>query len=383
MKTPDRSWRLALFLATSGHSGVDRIMKNLVGELGRRSIAVDLLQVEGHGPHFDRLPPSVRRIPLGAKHVNSCIPRLAWYLRTRKPSALLCDKDRVNRAAVVASRLAGYQGRLVLRVGTTVSKNLERRGLLHRQAQVFSIRRLYSRAHAVIVPSEGAAADLVRIGGFRDGFVRTVPSPVVSPELDALAGAPVDHPWFSDPSIPIVLGAGELCARKDFATLIRAFAEVRKDRECRLVILGKGRKRDELLGLAEDLRVSEHVWLPGFVGNPYAYMARASVFVLSSVCEGSPVVLMEALSLGTPVVSADCPSGPREILQAGRLGPLVPVGAHQAMAEAILRVLDSPPPRKALQEAALQFHVSRAADAYLHLLGYPGCSMGGGRENPP
>lgn len=380
MRPPQSRWRLALFLATSGHSGVDRIMKNFIGELGKRPVSVDLVQVEGHGPYIHPLPENVRRLALGTHHVQSGVFRLASYLKTVRPDAVLTDKDRVNRTAVVAAAMAGYQGRLVVRVGTTVSANLQRRGVFHRTLQYWSIRHLYRRAYAVVVPSRGAAVDLTALGSFPEGFVRVLPSPVVSEKIPDLAREPIDHPWFKPGELPVVLGAGELCDRKDFATLLQAFAVVRKDKPCRLVILGKGKKKAELEKLAQDLGVQAQVWFPGFVENPYAYMARAAVFALSSTCEGLPVVLMEAMALGTPVVATDCPSGPREILDHGTLGPLVPIKAPDALATALAHVLTHPADPKALMAAAARYDVRKATDAYLDVLGYRDGQAGAERK---
>src|SRR5262249_43075680 len=146
------------------------------------------------------------------------------------------------------------------------------------------------------------------------------------------------HPWFRPSAPPVVLGAGRLHAQKDFPTLLRAFAQVRAKREARLMILGEAKcaeYRTELMALAAQLGIADDVMLPGFVANPFAYMARAAVFVLSSAWEGLPTVLIEALASGCPVVSTACPSGPREILENGKYGPLVPVGDDTALANAI------------------------------------------------
>jgi len=151
--------------------------------------------------------------------------------------------------------------------------------------------------------------------------------------------------------------------------LIRAFAKIRSERPCRLVILGEGKKRRELQRLAADLGIGDEVSLPGFVPNPYAFMKRASLFVLSSNCEGAPVVLIESLALGLPAVSTDCPSGPREILQHGRIGPLVPIGDDEALARAINATLDNPPDPALLRFAAAPYSVKESTDRYLAALG--------------
>jgi glycosyltransferase involved in cell wall biosynthesis len=169
--------------------------------------------------------------------------------------------------------------------------------------------------------------------------------------------------------VPVILGVGELCARKDFGTLIRAFALVRRERPARLVILGKGRQREKLEALARELGVGADVSLPGFVNNPYPYMKRASLFVLSSAYEGFGNVLVEALATGTPVVATDCPSGPREILEDGRYGPLVPVGDVRRLASSILDTLAHPPEPPLLVQAAERFRVESSAVQYLTALG--------------
>ncbi len=361
---------LAFFLATSGHSGVDRVMGNLIGELARRGLRIDVLRIEGHGPHLPELPPNVRLFPLGAAHVNSCFLPLVKYLRREKPRVLLSDKDRLNRLALWARKVAGVATRVAVRMGTTVSENLAKRGRLERSLQYGSIRWFYPWADAVLVPSCGAAEDIIRIGRLRPEIVRVVPSPIVHAGLQAKAREAAEHPWFNDGGPPVVLGVGELCERKDFATLLQAFARLRKEMECRLLILGEGRKRQELESLAASLGVKSAVSLPGFVANPYAFMSRAALFVLASRCEGSPVVLMEALACGAPVVATDCPSGPREILQGGRLGPLVPIGDVEALARAMQSVLLQPPLPAVLRAGAEPFQVAASADCYLHAVGF-------------
>jgi glycosyltransferase involved in cell wall biosynthesis len=134
------------------------------------------------------------------------------------------------------------------------------------------------------------------------------------------------------------------------------------------VILGEGEQRGSLTRLARDLDVAGDVDLPGFVTNPYAWMARASVFVLASAWEGFSNALVEALAVGCPAVSTDCPSGPREILDHGAYGPLVPVGDDRALAAAILKTLDAPREPAFLQARAAAFSVDAAVERYLGVL---------------
>jgi glycosyltransferase involved in cell wall biosynthesis len=362
--------KLAIFLATSGHSGVDRIMKNLIRETTGRGINVDLLHVRGHGPCFDEPVEGLRVVDMGVSHVSSSLLPLVRYLRHERPVGLLSDKDRVNRVALLAKRLSGVPVRSVVRIGTTVSVNLLQRGWIQRRIQHFSIGHLYRWADRVVVPSQGAAADLVHALNMPDHLIRVLPSPIVDQkDIFALASEPLDHPWFDEPAVPVILGVGELCARKDFQTLIRALARLRDLRPCRLVILGEGRQRQYLEGLVSHLNLEGSVSLPGFVKNPFPYMQRASLLVLSSICEGLPVALVEALAIGIPVVATDCPSGPREILSNGRFGRLTPIGDETSLAEAIMETLDSPLSSSVLRSAAMPFSVAQATSRYLEILG--------------
>lgn len=369
MSAPPRP-DIAVLLATSGHSGVDRVMGNLLTAWGEAGLAVDLLAIHGHGPQLDPLPSGLRRVLLAARHVNTALPVLVRYLRAVRPPLLLTDKDRVNRVALAAAAFTGGHTRVAVRLGTTVSVNLARRGRLERALQRASMRHLYPRAAAVLVPSQGAADDLAAFAGLARERIAVVPSPVFGRRLQALAADPPQGvPWPQAP--PTVLGIGELCARKDFGTLIRAFARLRAKRPCRLVILGEGRQRPLLEALVRELGLTADVCLPGFVANPYPHLARAGLFALSSRCEGLPVALIEALACGTPAVSTDCPSGPRELLHGGKLGALVPVGDAEALAAAMTATLDEPPAADTLRAAAAPYAVQTAAGAYLDALGVP------------
>jgi glycosyltransferase involved in cell wall biosynthesis len=363
--------RLGIFAATSGHSGVDRVLGNLIPEFASQGVLVDVLHVRDHGPFLDvdTTPPGVRMVELGSAHVATSLYPLIRYLRKERPAALLSDKDKVNRVALAARWLARSPTRVVVRMGTTVSKNLERRSALDRWIQYTSLRLFYHFADGIVTPSQGAADDLAQIARLASSRVSVVPSPVVTADLTRLSQIPPQHPWLRDKTSPVILGVGELSARKDFATLLRAFAQLRAQRACRLVIYGEGRQRETLLALAKALGVQSDIDLPGFTSNPYAEMAAADVFALTSICEGSPVVLMEALAVGTPAIATDSPSGPREILDGGRYGPLVAVGDVDALATGLAQLLDQPTSRMQLQQAAQRYTAAASARRYLEVLG--------------
>jgi glycosyltransferase involved in cell wall biosynthesis len=282
---------------------------------------------------------------------------------------MMSDKDRVNRTALLARAMARVPTRLVLSSGTTISIDLAGRGWFERWLQRTSMGRLYPLADAVIVTSRGVADDMSSYTGLDRDRITVVPCPVVASELFSASRPRPDHPWFGSGEPPVIVGVGELSPRKDFATLLRAFARVRRDRACRLIIVGKGRERDRLLGLAAELGVAEDVDLPGFVPEPYGFMAHAALFAFSSRWEGLGFVLIEALAVGTPVVATDCPSGPGEILQGGKYGPLVAVGDDEALASAIHDTLEQSLPVHVLREAARPYEIERSTTEHLELFG--------------
>jgi glycosyltransferase involved in cell wall biosynthesis len=167
----------------------------------------------------------------------------------------------------------------------------------------------------------------------------------------------------------VIVATGRLAPQKNFPLLLQAFALLRRQRPARLLILGEGRLRPQLEALIAELGLGEDVALPGFVTNPYAAFARASLFVLSSDYEGLGNVLIEAMACGCPVVSTNCPSGPAEILEGGRLGELVPVKDAAALSAAMLRALDTPrASADALRRRGAYFSQERSAERYLELL---------------
>jgi glycosyltransferase involved in cell wall biosynthesis len=253
-------------------------------------------------------------------------------------------------------------------MGTTVSASLAEGGRLKRWAWFLAMRQVYPFADGIVAVSSGVAADMARITGLSPERITVVPNPVISPKLFEMAAAPPDHPWLSDKQLPVVLGIGRLTRQKDFQTLLAAFAQVQSVVPSRLILLGEGRDRKDLETRAVRLGVADRVDLPGFVDNPYRFLGRADLFVLSSVWEGSPNVLTEAMGLGVPVVATDCPSGPREVLDGGRIAPLVPMEDPAAMAEAMAAVLAKPPEGSVLKAAVAAFTVENSARAYLGLL---------------
>ena len=216
--------------------------------------------------------------------------------------------------------------------------------------------------------SHGVSTEFTKITGLKCGRPQVIYNPVVSENIERRSREPANHPWLDSPELPVILAIGKLNKSKNFPFLLAAFAQLLAHRPARLVVLGDGRTRPKLMALAKRLGIEESVDFPGFKENPFAFLAKANLFVLSSRNEALPTVLIEAMACGCPVVSTDCPFGPREILEGGKHGPLVPVGDSEALAAAMVRVLDAPPSGNALRERAALFSIDRAVDRYEALL---------------
>ena len=379
--------RIALFIYSLRGGGAQQRALTLANGFAARGHGVDLVVVDA--ARIDTIfHPGVRVIALEQSwhwifkllnhRINvrglltaSAIPALARYLRNERPDVLLSGASHVNLVAVFARRLSKTRTPLVLRASNHPSGNIRWwppfAQLIHRLLRC-TLGIVYPWADHIIAVSHGVAREVQRLTGLPDERVTTIYNPVVGPGIAHRALEPVDHAWVSDAQAPLILAVGRLTAQKDYPTLIRAFARVRAVRAAHLVILGEGRQRGKLEKLAQKLNLNADIALPGHADNPFAWMSKAAVLVLSSAWEGLPGVVIEALACGCPVVSTDCPSGPREILQDGAIGPLAPVHDDHALAAAILNVLAAPPDRTVLLNRAQDFAIDTGVDAYLRVL---------------
>jgi glycosyltransferase involved in cell wall biosynthesis len=282
------------------------------------------------------------------------------YLRKARPQAVLSFLNYPNSVLLLAATLHRGDTRFVVSVRNHMSVAAAKNESAWVRSVPRLMRRLFDLADAVVTPSKGVADDVAAITGMRRDSISVIHNPVYRPELIAMADAPVDHPWLTEGNEPVILGAGKFKPQKDFPTLLQAFAKVRAVRPARLIVLGEGEGESELREMTERLGIAHDVDFPGHVANPFAYYRRAAVFVLSSVWEGLPNALIEAMACGCPVVSTDCPSGPDEILDGGRFGTLVPVGAVETMADAILATLGAAPSRAQLIDRAREFSLDQA-----------------------
>lgn len=359
--------KLAIFLPSLRGGGAERAMLNLAHGFAKYGHAVDLVLAQAKGPYLSEVNKSIRLVDLKALRVLSSLPTLARYLRHEHPTALISALDYANVVALWARRLARTSIRVLVNEQNTISRSARNSARRRQRIVPQLIKRFYPWADFVVGNSQGVANDLKQVTGLPWERIKILYNPVVMPELREKAWAPLDHPWFELDKPPVILAVGRLTKQKDFPTLIHAYAKVLQNQPARLLILGEGPDRAELETLVRQLGLEDTVAMPGFVENPYAYMSRSALYVLSSRWEGLPTVLIEALYCGAPVIATDCPSGPREILADGQHGQLVPVGDVAALARAMESGLAAKTPQPT-KESWHPFTLEAVVNQYVQLL---------------
>ncbi len=361
--------KISLFLPTLRGAGAHRMLVRMATRFAELGHGVDMvLMSTANFEYRDELSDKVRIVDLKAPRLWTSLPAFRRYLKRERPDAVISALPLANGIAAWATRFVPAKPVLVLTERNAVSMAFGDLDVPRYRPLMWAIRLSYRFADAIVGVSGGVADRLRKMPGVRDGSIHVIYNPTWHPRIEARAREAVAHAWLSEQGAPVIVAVGRLERQKDFPTLLDAFAQIRQRRQARLVVLGEGSLRGNLETLARQLGVAEDLSMPGFVKNPFAYMARASVFVLSSIHEGFPNVIVEAMACGTPVVSTDCPSGPSEILDGGRYGPLVPVGDSKALAAAIEQQLDQPTAPDLLRARAREFSVEASANAYLRLV---------------
>jgi glycosyltransferase involved in cell wall biosynthesis len=363
--------KLAIFLPALLGGGAERVLLNLAEGFTGRGHSVDLVVAQAEGPNVSQVPDSVRLVrlnPLRLKALRTVasFPLLVRYLRSERPDALLSALH-ANVIAVAARRFAGFPLRLVISEHNHFSVRTRSMSGPYAWLMPWLVRWVYPGSDVILAVSEGVADDLASAAGIPRNRICVVYNAVVTPEILKKAQAPLEHPWFQPGEPPVVLAIGRLTRQKAFDVLIQAFFRVQQSCAARLFILGEGEDRPVLQHLVAQLNLEKSVSLPGFVSNPYPYIARSTVFALSSRWEGLPTVLVEALACGVPFVATDCPSGPREILRNGQYGRLVPVEDAEALARALISALNGGLSRPQ-PESWLPFAQETVVDQYTSLL---------------
>jgi glycosyltransferase involved in cell wall biosynthesis len=368
--------KVAIFMQSLTVGGSERATLNLVKGLVQQGVLVDILLADRSGELLSELPPQVTVVDLHGKRVLFSLFPLVRYLRSHRPVILHSILTHASLIAVWAALLARVHTPVIVSQHNMLSLSLASEPSI-RNRWIKRLARLFFRyADAAICVSRGVAEDFIATTRMPPRKVHVIYNAVVPADVQELGRQALSHPWFTHQDLPVILAVGRLAPQKDYPTLLRAFAAVCQKKPARLLILGEGVERPHLEMLARQLGLAGQVQMPGIVQNPFAYMAQAQLLVLSSKWEGFGNVLVEALACGTPVVSTDCRSGPREILDDGRFGRLVPVGDAESLAAAILETLKSVPDRALLKQRAQGFTIVESVRKYTQV--FESCLLSNG-----
>ena len=320
-----------------GCGGVERFLSGIVHYL--KGTSVEPVCIFYDRTRFYPLPRGTRTHICSEKSSFQQIKALKKIIEQERPDVVCGVLDSVE--IIIASLCASHNHRLVVSVPATLSEFFSkgRMGAGYRRFAARWISELYPKTDAVVAVSAGVKRDLVRQFGVPSSHIEVIYNGVDWRRVRELADKRIyGHPWFSE-NVPIITNVGSLTCAKNHSCLLKAFKLARQRLECRLVVVGEGGLRHRLEAEAEKLKISEHVDFCGLKKNPFKFMAHSSLFVLSSLTEGFPTVLLEAMACGVPVVSTDCDSGPGELIRNNKNGILVPPDDPERMSRAILRVL--------------------------------------------
>lgn len=359
------SERVAIILPDLRPGGAERLHVNLAEEWIRNGFSIEFVLRNAIGDLLDHLPASASVVDLKAARVRNVFVPLVKYLKESKPDAIIAAMWPLTVFAPLAAQLAGYKGRVIISEHSPLSIAYGRHGRLHKLVMRASQRIGYSMADVRVAVSSGIADDLATLSGLSREQFTVIHNPAALGKVNPHSAWPAQ---LNARAGPVILTVGILKPVKRHDLLIEAFSRLPQSLGATLCILGEGQMRGQLEQQIDRLGLQGRVLLPGFVLDPGPWYAHSDLFVLTSDYEGFGNVLVEALEYGLPVVSTDCPVGPREILADGQFGKLVPVGDPQALSGAILDALTEKGDPLALQMRAQDFSLQSIAQKYLDVI---------------
>lgn len=393
--TINKSKRVAFFIGTLAGGGAERVVINLTGEFVRYGIETDLLVTKFKGPLATSVPDGVNVIELeksgklkvlkyilklpisnwfiaskwllsGEAKVISRLPALLNYVNNTRPHAILSTLDAVNIVSLWTKYISNQDTIYIVRQAIFQSQELMySHGFFETKLLPVLAKRWYSTADKIVCVSKEMAKDLKSYCDVHQNKLITIYNPVHIGKIIRLSGEKINHPWLINKTVPVILAVGRMVKQKNYPVLFRAVKKIRGYHKVKLIVLGQGPEQKKLEQLSKDLELDDSIDMLGHVSNPYQYMARADLFVLSSSWEGLPNVILEALACGCKVVSTNCRSGPKEILDHGKYGTLVSVDDVDALSQGIVDSLKVDIDKKILRDRAAEFDLSIASSQYL------------------
>lgn len=342
METTGTVIHIAMLLPNLEAGGAERVMLLLARELSSRGHRIHLVLLDATGPLLDQIPSNINLVNLGARNfgfgrpgfIMSSVVQLVKWLNLTKPDILFSTITGSNIVAVIASKLTHKTIKTVIREAVTL-KNI------HSKIRRLAMRWIYPHADAIVVLTKYMQEELTSTLRIQNSKIYCIKNPVDTQFIREQSKSPLDHPWFVNPKIKVIIAVGRLEPQKDFGTLLRAFSLVSADFQARLIIVGEGSERKKLERLSVELGITDRVQLIGFDINPWKWISRANVFLMSSRWEGHPNALLEAITLGLPVVVTEYDSSVHRIFDPipDYQRQIVPTEDPEKLAKAIEKIL--------------------------------------------
>lgn len=354
--------QLAILLPDLRSGGAERLHVNLASEWEKSGVTTEFVLRNAVGELLEYLPKTANVVDLKSTRVRGVLIPLIKYLKACKSDAIIAAMWPLTVIAPVAAKLARFEGQVIVSEHSPLSVAFKNKGLIYRVVMRLTQKIGYSLADVRIGVASGVADDLSKSSCIAREKFTVIHNPAALGEANFNAECPIP---LKDRDGPIFLTVGTLKPVKRHDLLVEAFSKLPKSSNATLCILGEGQMRGQLNKLVDELGLHDIVLLPGFAANPAPWYAHSDVFVLSSDYEGFGNVIVEAMEYGLPIVSTDCPVGPREILDDGIYGRLVPIDDAEALAEAMFQVASKSNDPVPLQLRAREFSIEKIAKQYI------------------
>ena len=345
--------KILFVMISLGGGGAERVSLNILKYINREKFIPSLVLFEKKGVYLDQIPEDVAVYDLKKRSrfdFFKLIFRLAYRIYPKvKPDIVVSFLSYANFISIF-SRVFSFSIKPSIVVSEHSSTSISLRLNRLKRINMLLLKNIYPLTDKIIVVSKGIKKDLIQNFNISDKKIKLIYNAINLPEIEKLSKESVTTELFND-DIPIVIACGRLTYEKNFPLLLNSFSKVLKKHNAKLLILGEGEEKGKLVKLSCILEIDDKVFFLGFQKNPFKYMAKSDVFVLSSIYEGFGNVIVEAMACGIPVISTDCPSGPGEIITDGVNGFLVPVGDILAMSDVILKLLKDEKLRKDIAAA--------------------------------
>lgn len=346
-----KKYKILFVMLSLGGGGAEKMLIHLLRHINRNLFWPVLAVFNKTGFYLNQIPVDVVTIDLGKKSPMSffrLVRQLSKIIQKVKPALIISFLSYPNYITILARFISQFNAPIILSEQNNLSKSLANQRFGNAKARI--VRLTYPKAQRIIAASQGVKKDLIDRYFISPDKCFVIYNSIEMEKITELAKAQINHPWFGD-EVPIITTAGRLTRQKNYPLLIEAFAKAQRNTKIRLSILGEGEDRNSLEELVNKLGIQDKVVFFDFQKNPFKYITKSDIFVLSSSWEGFGIVIIEAMACGVPVISTSCPSGPDEIITNGVNGLLVPVNDTEAMADAILKLLKDEPLRKRLADA--------------------------------